>query len=125
MAISMDGRGRALDNVFVERLWRSVKYEEVYLKDYTTAGRRRTRWPATFASTATSGFTNRSATARRRRSTRGGARGACGIGDDENQRRSRAQKMGEPTRIENETQLQRPRETWEGSRGPLSPTPTP
>ncbi len=32
--ISMDGRGRALDNVFVERLWPSVKYEEVYLKDY-------------------------------------------------------------------------------------------
>jgi putative transposase len=34
--ISMDGRGRALDNVFIERLWRSVKYEEVYLKDYET-----------------------------------------------------------------------------------------
>jgi len=34
--ISMDGRGRALDNVFIERLWRSVKYEEVYLKDYST-----------------------------------------------------------------------------------------
>lgn len=34
VAISMDGRGRAFDNVFVERLWRSVKYEEVYLKDY-------------------------------------------------------------------------------------------
>jgi hypothetical protein len=34
--ISMDGRGRALDNVFVERLWRSVKYEEVYLKDYSS-----------------------------------------------------------------------------------------
>ena len=34
--ISMDGRGRALDNVFVERLWRSVKYEEVYLKSYLT-----------------------------------------------------------------------------------------
>lgn len=32
--ISMDGRGRALDNVFVERLWRSVKQEEVYLHDY-------------------------------------------------------------------------------------------
>ncbi len=32
--ISMDGRGRALDNVFIERLWRSVKYEEIYLKDY-------------------------------------------------------------------------------------------
>ena len=34
VAISMDGRGRAVDNVFIERLWRSVKYEEVYLKDY-------------------------------------------------------------------------------------------
>jgi len=36
IAISMDGRGRALDNVFVERLWRSAKYEEVYLKSYET-----------------------------------------------------------------------------------------
>jgi putative transposase len=36
VAISMDGRGRALDNVFVERLWRSVKYEDIYLKDYET-----------------------------------------------------------------------------------------
>jgi putative transposase len=34
--MSMDGRGRALDNVFVERLWRTVKHEEVYLKDYAT-----------------------------------------------------------------------------------------
>ena len=34
VSISMDGRGRCLDNVFTERLWRSVKYEEVYLKDY-------------------------------------------------------------------------------------------
>ncbi len=32
--ISMDGKGRRVDNVFVERLWRSVKYEEVYLKGY-------------------------------------------------------------------------------------------
>ena len=32
--ISMDGKGRALDNIYVERLWRSVKYEEVYLSDY-------------------------------------------------------------------------------------------
>jgi putative transposase len=34
--ISMDGRGRVYDNIFVERLWRSVKYEEVYLKEYET-----------------------------------------------------------------------------------------
>jgi len=36
--ISRDGKGRALDNIFVERLWRSVKYEEVYLKDYAGVG---------------------------------------------------------------------------------------
>lgn len=34
ITISMDGRGRALDNIFVERLWRTVKYEEIYLKKY-------------------------------------------------------------------------------------------
>ena len=34
IAISMDGRGRALDNVFIERLWRTVKYENIYLQDY-------------------------------------------------------------------------------------------
>ena len=37
MAVSMDGRGRWMDNVFVERLWRTVKYEDVYLKDYEDA----------------------------------------------------------------------------------------
>ena len=36
ISISMDGRGRCLDNIFVERLWRSVKYENVYLKGYQT-----------------------------------------------------------------------------------------
>jgi putative transposase len=34
IAISMEGRGRCMDNIFIERLWRSLKYEEVYLKDY-------------------------------------------------------------------------------------------
>lgn len=34
--ISMDGRGRAMDNIFTERLWRSLKYEDVYIKDYET-----------------------------------------------------------------------------------------
>jgi putative transposase len=32
--VSMDGKGRALDNIFIERFWRSLKYEEIYLKDY-------------------------------------------------------------------------------------------
>lgn len=34
--ISMDGKGRALDNIFVERLWRTVKQEDIYLKEYTS-----------------------------------------------------------------------------------------
>ena len=34
--ISMDGRGRAFDNIFVERLWRTVKYEDIYLKEYAS-----------------------------------------------------------------------------------------
>jgi putative transposase len=37
IAVSMDGRGRWMDNVFIERLWRSLKHEEVYLKDYADA----------------------------------------------------------------------------------------
>ncbi len=36
IVISMDGRGRAFDNIFVERLWRSVKHEDVYMKGYST-----------------------------------------------------------------------------------------
>ena len=36
ITISMDGRGRAFDNIFVERLWRNVKYEDVYIKGYST-----------------------------------------------------------------------------------------
>ena len=46
VAISMDGRGRAFDNIFSERLWRTVKYEEVYLKDYADIeeARRELRW---------------------------------------------------------------------------------
>jgi putative transposase len=39
VTISMDGRGRALDNIFVERLWRTVKYEEVYLKQHDSVQR--------------------------------------------------------------------------------------
>lgn len=35
ISVSMDGRGRYLDNIFVERLWRTVKYEDIYLKDYS------------------------------------------------------------------------------------------
>lgn len=38
IAVSMDGRGRALDNVFIERLWRTVKYEELFIRDYGDGG---------------------------------------------------------------------------------------
>ena len=37
ISISMDGRGRYLDNIFVERLWRSVKYECIYLQEFSTS----------------------------------------------------------------------------------------
>ena len=37
----MDGRGRCMDNIFIERLWRSLKYEEVYLKDYASVAEAR------------------------------------------------------------------------------------
>ena len=40
--ISMDGRGRCFDNIFIERLWRSLKYEEIYLRDYTLVSEART-----------------------------------------------------------------------------------
>lgn len=43
VAISMDGRGRAMDNIFIERLWRSVKYEEVYLNEYDSPRQARQR----------------------------------------------------------------------------------
>jgi putative transposase len=46
--ISMDGRGRALDNVFIERLWRSVKYEEIYIFGYDSLVIGRTRLAAYF-----------------------------------------------------------------------------
>ena len=36
VAVSMDGRGRALDNIFIERLWRSLKYEDIYIHEYAT-----------------------------------------------------------------------------------------
>jgi putative transposase len=41
VAISMDGKGRWIDNVFVERLWRSVKYEDVYLRAYASGSEAR------------------------------------------------------------------------------------
>jgi len=46
--ISMDGRGRLYDNIFVERLWRTVKYEEVYLHEYRTVEDARERLTAYF-----------------------------------------------------------------------------
>ena len=41
--ISMDGKGRCMDNIFVERLWRSLKYEEVYLHAYATVAEAKAR----------------------------------------------------------------------------------
>ena len=47
--ISMDGKGRWIDNVFIERLWRSVKYEDVYLRAYASGSDARTSLTRYFA----------------------------------------------------------------------------
>lgn len=61
--ISMDGKGRALDNIFTERLWRTVKYEEVYLQITKTRVRPAKGFRATSSFTIRSACINRSATA--------------------------------------------------------------
>jgi hypothetical protein len=65
VSISMDGRGRALGNVFIERLWRSLKYELVYPGDFVRGPICSRHCNATSISTITSARTRRSATARR------------------------------------------------------------
>jgi len=67
--ISMDGRGRALDNVFVERLWRTVKYEEVSLREYSTVREDSKGWDAPVDFTTTSGSIRHGGIARLRPST--------------------------------------------------------
>ena len=53
--ISMDGNGRYADNIFVERMWRTVKYEELYLKAYATPQSHRGNWEPASGSTTTRG----------------------------------------------------------------------
>ena len=57
ISISMDSNGRWRDNVFVERIWRSIKYEEVYLHAYASVGESRTSLTATSTSTTQPGHT--------------------------------------------------------------------
>ncbi len=72
VAVSMDGRGRAMDNVLVERLWRAVKYEDVSIQDYEDVRKLRRGLARCFAFyfTRTSGCTVRWVAGPRRRSTR-------------------------------------------------------
>ena len=75
IAISMDGRGRALDNVFIERLWRSLKYELIYPGDFATGLELFPGWRITSISTITSVRTRRWAIGRRRICSRTGTKG--------------------------------------------------
>jgi putative transposase len=75
ISISMDGRGRALDNVFIERLWRSLKYELIYPGTSPTDGNCWRRWSATSTSTITSAHTRRWVTKRPRICSRTGQQG--------------------------------------------------
>jgi transposase InsO family protein len=67
----MDGKGRCIDNVFVERLWRSLKYEEVYLHAYDDVGKPGQGSGGTSTSTISSAHIRRSATRRPTRSIAG------------------------------------------------------
>ena len=69
--ISMDGKGRYADNIFVERLWRTVKYEEVHLKAYADAHEARRGLGTTSGSTTTRGHIRPWATGRRPRCSKG------------------------------------------------------
>jgi len=69
IAISMDGRGRCMDNIFIERLWRSLKYEEVYLKDYASVAEARAGIDGYFRFYNHERCTRASSTGRRRGST--------------------------------------------------------
>ena len=73
VAVSMDGRGRALDNVFVERLWRTVKYEDIYIRGYEAVPELHRGWAGTSPSTTRSGSISRWTTGRRRPSIGGRA----------------------------------------------------
>ena len=68
--ISMDGKGRCMDNIFVERLWRSLKYEEVYLNAYATVAQAKTASVPGLAFTMRSASTRASAIERRGEFTR-------------------------------------------------------
>ncbi len=57
ISISMDGKGRWMDNVFIERLWKSVKYEDIYLKAYGSMARGRKGLPPISCSTTKNGGT--------------------------------------------------------------------
>ena len=78
ITISMDGKGRCMDNIFVERLWRSLKYEEVYLNAYANVAEAKAGIGAWLRSTTRGANTRASAIARRGRFTKK----ACGYMDD-------------------------------------------
>jgi putative transposase len=77
ITISMDGKGRCMDNIFVERLWRSLKYEEVYLHAYASVAEAKVGIAAWLRFPTRNGSIRASATARRGKSTRK----ACGYVD--------------------------------------------
>src|SRR6266852_3674311 len=79
ITISMDGKGRCMDNIFIERLWRSLKYEEVYLHAYASVAEAKAGIGSWFRFYNEGGSTRASAIARRSKSIR---RNACGYVDN-------------------------------------------
>ncbi len=104
IAISMDGRGRALDNVFIERLWRTVKYENIYLHGYQTA-------LGAGIPDAVGGVLRRSAAATEKQINFRREKNPDGV---------RTLKV-DLSHTRYVVVALRPRETWEGSHGPSGP----
>ena len=94
ITISMDGKGRCMDNIFVERLWRSLKYEEVYLMPMRRSPRPRPALAPGSASTITSASIRALGTTRHSKSTRR----AYGYMDDRLRRPAALRPLPEPAR---------------------------
>ena len=97
----MDGRGRAMDNVFIERLWRTVKYEEIYLKDYEAAWEAEDSLAAYFRFYCHAGSIRHSITRHPRQSIRPAAKAAWAEHDENHQevaRNKRGESQDNPTR---------------------------
>ena len=118
MRVSMDGRGRWMDNVFVERLWRRVKYEDIYLHDYATPRALQAGLASLLPVLQRGAFPFVPGLPH----ADGGVLGGVIDGDVQIVLNFARKKWENQLVLIAGGVLPRPRETWEGSRGPPAPS---